>query len=79
MNLTMIPQREPFILTEGEKLNPIWLKLTDYFEHRIQTLRIQNDGVKNENDTAMLRGRIAELKTFIAFNGIQPGLDNLKD
>ena len=79
MNQPMTQQREPFILTEGEKLNPIWLKLMAYFEYRLETLRVQNDGFKNESETAMLRGRIAELKTFISFNNVQPGLENLKD
>lgn len=79
MSQPMTRPRDPFILTDGEKLSPVWIKLMAYCEDRLQNLRIQNDGIKNENDTAMLRGRIAELKTLISFNNVQPGLENFQD
>lgn len=79
MNQPTIHQHERLILTEGDKISPVWIKLMAYWECRLQALRIQNDGVKHETDTGLLRGRIAELKTFISLNNIQPGLEDLKD
>lgn len=79
MSQPMMQPIERLILTEGEKLNPVWLKLMAYWENRLLTLRIQNDGVKSDTDTALLRGRISELKTFMSLNNVQPGLENLKD
>jgi len=36
------------------------------FEARLQELRVQNDGDLKEIDTAELRGRIAEIKKWLA-------------
>ena len=57
---------EPFVLTKGERLNPVWMALSRHLEERIAQLRMQNDGDKDERETAKLRGRIAELKGILA-------------
>ena len=50
--------KEP-LMTEYELQEPGVRKILDYFETRLQELRIQNDNYKADRST---RGRIAEIK-----------------
>ena len=62
-------------LTDGEKLNPLWIKLEKHFTERLAELRSRNDSPLSQLETEALRGRIAEVKAFIALGKDQPILD----
>lgn len=59
-------------LTESELNSPLWLKLKEHWEKRLQTLRAENDKSLNESDTTKLRGRIAEIKANIEIGNPKP-------
>lgn len=56
--------KEP--LTAYDRGSAAWHKLVTIYEAKLQTLRMQNDTPKDELETAKLRGRIAEVKEFLA-------------
>lgn len=64
----MSDPKPPFILTPDERDSRIWKRLMAHFNERLETLRVQNDGVRAETETAHLRGRITELKRIIDLN-----------
>ncbi len=49
-------------LTQEERHSSLAIKMEKYLSARIDGLRKQNDGDRNAEETAKLRGRIAELK-----------------
>lgn len=53
------------LLTEADTHNPLWLKLKEHLESRLQSARCRNDGFLNSNETERLRGRIAEMKYLL--------------
>ena len=55
-----------FSLTESEKRSALWLKLKAHFEEKLQGLRALNDQQQPEGQTAHNRGRIAQVKEFLA-------------
>jgi len=59
-------------LTEGEKLTDLWRKLEEHYTNRLQQLREINDRAQTEMETAQLRGRISEVKSFLAMTKEQP-------
>jgi hypothetical protein len=59
------------MISEGDRLHPIWMRLTTHLETRIALLRIKNEGDVSETQTARIRGGIAELKAILAL-GIPP-------
>lgn len=63
---------EIFELTDGERIHPLWARLTDHFETQLQMLRQKNDNPQSEMETATLRGRIAALKAVLALGDDQP-------
>lgn len=56
------------ILTEQEILSPLWAKLKEHYQARLDSLRLQNDTDKTMEATAKLRGRIAEVKKLITLD-----------
>ena len=64
--------REPFTLTHEERRSPVWQRLLEHLDERIQALRAQNDGPKDEAATAHLRGQIAAFKALQALNADRP-------
>ncbi len=52
----------PFRLNEIEQGSPLWRRLKAHMEERLTAKRRANDMPQSRKDTAMLRGRIAELK-----------------
>ena len=56
----------PLRLTVSERDSSLWHTLTKYAEDRIQQLRLRNDGPHDAIVTADMRGRIQELKAFLA-------------
>lgn len=55
----------PFVLSSIDKDSPLWRKLMQHYTTRRDELRGQNDANKSPEDTANLRGRIEEVKTFL--------------
>lgn len=54
------------ILTKDELHSPLWLKLKEHYEARLSKLRIENDADRPEAETIKHRGRIDEVKKFLA-------------
>lgn len=59
-------------LTQGDVHSALWMKLSEHYESRLQELRAMNDADRNDVDTARLRGRIAEIRDFLALANSQP-------
>lgn len=53
------------VITPADRTNPLWHKLMRMWQERLNELRMQNDKLQPEESTAMLRGRIAEIKAMI--------------
>jgi len=60
------PETVEPVLSTSDRQSGLWLKLVKHMEARMTVLRAQNDGDHDERKTALLRGRIAELKGLIA-------------
>jgi len=52
-------------LTAFEAESLVWKKVEAELTARLETLRIQNDGDRTAEETAKIRGRIAEVKTIL--------------
>lgn len=63
---------EPFVLTQGDRNNPLWPKLLEHFRDRLRVARETNDGDLDECKTALTRGRIRLLKELIALDQERP-------
>lgn len=63
---------EAGVLTEIDIESGTWKKIKAHLEKRLQETREKNDGDKNEEATAKLRGRIAELKYLAALDSPAP-------
>ncbi len=62
-----------FMLTEGEKAHPLWLRLKARLIEQLAELRVRNDdATMPEAQTAALRGRIACLKSVIELGDDRP-------
>ena len=61
-----IPPPPRFALTDGEKANPLWLRLQTELKRRLDAARCANDAVQPEAATSALRGEIKSLKGLIA-------------
>lgn len=59
--------KEP-LLAEHERHSAVWMKLKAHYEKRLALLREQNDADLNDEQTAKKRGRIAEVKDFLALD-----------
>lgn len=53
-------------LTESERMSALWQKLAQHYGERLSALRAKNDKPGNPDDTARLRGRIAEVKALLS-------------
>lgn len=63
-----------FILTDGERHHPLWLKLEAHLQARTAILRAKNDGPLDALQTATIRGQITEVKALLSY-GAAPLLD----
>ena len=52
-------------LSEGERMSALWRKLEQHLTDRLATLRARNDGNLPPDETAKVRGQIAEVKSFL--------------
>lgn len=62
------------ILNSAEKQTALWAKIKAHLESRLETCRKQNDGDADATQTAKMRGRILEIKGFLALENTPPGL-----
>lgn len=54
-------------ITEADRRSPVWRKIEKHIEARMTELRGNNDAISlAERDTAVIRGRLAELKNLLA-------------
>jgi hypothetical protein len=57
-----------FNLDLHEVNSPLWIKLREQLEWELKRLReLNDDGNLDQIDTAILRGRIKQLKIFLTF------------
>ena len=54
------------VLSRADRESPTWLKLKAHLETKLQSLREKNDHPQDAEQTARLRGRIAEVKECVA-------------
>jgi hypothetical protein len=57
----------PFKLTTMERDSALWKRIQAEVDRELDVLRKQNDGDKNAEETAKLRGRIAQAKKFLGY------------
>lgn len=58
---------EPLLLNDAERRSALWRKIARHIEARTQELRGNNDAISlDERSTAVIRGRIDELKNLLA-------------
>lgn len=55
-----------FELTAADKQSALWRDLEAHMTERLSALRLLNDGDKTPDETAKLRGQIAEVKAFLS-------------
>jgi hypothetical protein len=67
---SMLP--EPFELSQGDKLNPLWIRMEQYWTNKLAMLRQNNDADLDSEETAKLRGRISEIKAMLALGKDRP-------
>lgn len=61
----MVTTNKVMLLTESDIQTLVWKKLEQYLNARLETLRARNDGNLTSDETAKLRGRIAEVKATL--------------
>lgn len=60
---------EPKFRLDTDDLESItWRRISEHLNKRLSKLREQNDGDLPDEETAKLRGRIAELKLILSFS-----------
>jgi len=64
--------KQPLKLTEVEIHSALWLRISEHLREKLNALRIENDGNRDEISTARLRGRIAQIKEFLALGETEP-------
>ncbi|PPD48369.1 MAG: hypothetical protein CTY14_02080 [Methylotenera sp.] len=62
------------LLNAAEKQTALWIKIKAHLEARLETCRKQNDGDADAVQTAKMRGRILEIKSFLALENTPPSL-----
>jgi hypothetical protein len=67
----VIPNKEK-LLTQADIHSPVWNKLQEHLNARLLILRAKNDGNLSADETAKLRGRIAEIKNMIELGNLAP-------
>jgi len=56
-------------LNKTEAESALWKKISAHYEQRLDILRRKNDNALTPEETAALRGRIAEVKKLLASAG----------
>lgn len=66
----------PFVMTDGERISPLWIKVSTEIEKRLTTLRVKNDNPNlSERETAALRGSIRCYAAIIGLGTEPPPTD----
>lgn len=70
----MVTNNKERVLTNADVHTAIWKRLEAHLTERLASLRTRNDGNLTQEETAKLRGRIAEIKAFLdlAASPVQP-------
>ena len=64
-----------FMLTEEERLSPLWARLLAHLEQRVANLRIVNESPdRDDRSTQFLRGQIRALRDVISLNTDRPDM-----
>lgn len=63
------------VLDAADRQSAAWLRLRAHLEKRLDGLRRENDRAQPAEDTAELRGRIAECKRMLALGEETPQLE----
>lgn len=71
---------DAFTLTAAEKSSPVWFKLKNYLERRLESARVRNDDARLSPDaTAALRGEIKALKGLLALGKELPPIETASE
>lgn len=63
------------ILDHADEASPCWQKLKAHYERRLADLRVRLEMTSlTDNESAVLRGRIAEVKALLAINNELPSI-----
>ena len=65
------------LLNASDVQSQTWIKIKKLFEDRLAEHRVRNDGRLTEEETAYLRGRIAEAKHILSLADKDPVTLNL--
>jgi hypothetical protein len=60
------------VFERGERQSAVWMKLKKHLEAELQRLRAKNDSNLDEQRTAILRGRIGQVKAILALENDAP-------
>ena len=60
-----IKKSSDIVFTPGDTLNPLWVKLEQYVNVKIEELHKRNEGGLGEVETAHIRGQIAALRALL--------------
>lgn len=64
---------EKFELSDGDKVNPFWVRFKQHLQSELNLARLRNDNIKaTEQETAVMRGEIKKLKALIALGDDRP-------
>jgi len=64
--------REAFYLNEVDRASFTWTRIADHLKSELDRYREQNDATLDVEQTALIRGRIAELKKILALGSPKP-------
>lgn len=62
------------LIEEHERYSAVWVKLKEHIEDRLDLHRKKNDADLSSDETARLRGRIAELKYLLDLDNPGPAM-----
>lgn len=60
------------VIEQNDRQSAVWLKLKQHLEAELQRLRAKNDGNLDERNTAILRGRIGQVKAILSLEKDAP-------
>lgn len=68
-----------FHLTDNDKASATWLRLRVHLEARLAAVRVSNDELISEFETALVRGSIRELKRLISLGKDRPVISDYEE
>lgn len=72
MGESMVIPNKAKLLTQVDVNSALWRKLEEHLKTKLLMLRAKNDGNLSADETAKLRGRIAEIKNMIELGNLAP-------